>query len=255
MIHWGNALHASGRAQRRAAVKQIVTAQSYGFGAGQWTLTEMHQDNHGLKYDVYKLLDGVGADGRRVPNSEMKGLDGSPIRFRFQVLTRQACCRAADGTEITDSPGYISTWNPDAILAEHDDNPEAGDVVRWKGNLLTEDPDTGEQVTQATKRKWAMQNKPFHEMVEFIVDDDGCIDVPYPYALSMIQKFGANIASPRFRKTDRKAAKENPNAVRRIANWRFKDVPRDYTTQKSTGRKPASKKPSNLTDEPAAVAG
>ncbi|MCP4540163.1 MAG: hypothetical protein GY832_23745 [Chloroflexi bacterium] len=249
MIQWGEALTATGKAQRRAAVRKIVTAETYGFGPNQWSLTDMYQDNHNCKLDVYRHLDGLGADGSKRPGAEMKGLDGTPIRFRFHVLTRQACCEDKNGKAITDSPGFIANWDTEAILAEHDDKPKKGDIVQWKGELITEDPDTGEPVTQAIKRKWNLQGKPFHEMIRWTVDEDQCIEVPYPYALSMLQKFGKHLASARFRKSDRKAIKEGAT-VRRIANWRFEEVPRDFKIKKKPGPKPKQEQPSSPTDEP-----
>ena len=232
-INWATIEPISSRKKSHSGLKKVITAQNYGFDDGEWTLTELVQSTDPRKFLCYQILEGVQPDGRRHPGSELKQPGGAgPFLFRFEVLTRQACCRTKDGHKIWETEEaleYLGDEND--IVADAADKAVPGDIVEWKGFVKTWDDDGDRPVDAGVKREWALKGIRPENFVELEVDDDGCIWVPYPYALSMLQKYGERLSFPQFKKKD----KQKPTR-RRITNWWFREVHPQEPLKKKKGK-------------------
>jgi hypothetical protein len=217
-----------------AHARKVITADTYGIGPGQWCLTELATSTDARRHVVLQVLDGVNAAVKRVYGIEpLKGKDGQLFRFKFRVLSRQACCRTGDGAKIWQSKQAMNENGSDGdILPNYDDKPTPGDVVEVKNQRRVIDDETGEAADGKTFRKWSMRGERPDSYNEYVVDDDLCIEVPYPFALMMLSKHGKNIAQPRFRKTGR--TKEKDKKPRKITNWWFEEY---VTRPKQAGKK------------------
>ena len=192
----------------------VITPQNYGNGEGQWSLSDLIHSSDNRKTIAYWILDGVNSKGERGP-----GIRPLNIEFRFKVLSRQACCRDRNGNAIWfKEESKLESGSPDDIVAEVNDKPLPGDVVEVKGEAEEFD-ENGKEIDSRVLRRWAYQGRRPEIYHEFIVDDDGCISVPYPYALTMLTKHGKKITYPRFRKRAR-----NDKTQRQITNWFFEEV-------------------------------
>jgi hypothetical protein len=203
------------------SMAKIITAENYGTGEGQWTLTEMVQTEDARRYNAFKILDGIDSKCNRVHGlNPLAGIDGRPFRFKFRVLTRQACVRTCDGKTVFRSKQAMEESGEKGILPDHLDKPVTGDVVEWKGQMRTFDSEKGRKVDAKVLKEWAMRGIRPETYLEFVVDKGGCIEVPYPYALSMLTQKGKSLAFPRFAKQRR--TQKTPK--RRITNWWFEEV-------------------------------
>ncbi len=223
MINWNEIQNASIKAKIRVDMNKIITSPRYGWADGEWNLTELINTEDSRKFVAYQIFEGARNDGTVEPGAALKGADGLPFRFRFQVLSRQAVCKDKDGNKIWwFDEAKLTSGEENDIIPLDTDPPKPGDVVECKGDMITSDPDTGAPMSSKKYKAWARQGKRPHHYIEFIVDEYGCINVPYPHALSMLQKSGFRIAYPKHRKVNR----QNPK--RRITNWWFKEVPQDF---------------------------
>lgn len=220
-INWGQIEALTARRKAHAGLRKVITAQNYGWGPGEWNLTELVQSEDARKFLGYQILEGIQPDGRKQPGSELKQPGGAgPFLFRFQVLTRQACCRDADGHQIWQSEEALENFGDDGdFVCDAKDLPVPGDIVEWKGYRKTWDDEGDREVTSGVLREWSMQGTRPEQYLEFEVDEDGCIWVPYPYALAMLQRHGQRLCFPEFKKKD----KQRPTK-RRITNWWFREV-------------------------------
>lgn len=227
MIDW-NSIDQTTVQRAYYSMAEIIKPDNYGTGDKQWTLTELVQTEDARRYHAYKILDGVDAKCVRHYGMEpLRNADGTAFLFRFKVTTRQACCRTADGQRIFQSRQAFEDAGDEGVLPEHTDAPQAGDVVEWKGLFRTYDTEKGRKVDGKVLKEWAMRGIRPEIFVEFIVDKDGCISVPYPYALSMLVKRGKSLAYPRFSKRNR-----GKKGGRRLTNWWFEEVPKNYRAPK-----------------------
>jgi hypothetical protein len=211
-IQWNSLPAKTTDAKLLAALKKIITPAAY--AAGQWTLTEIHNATDGRALAALRVIEGVGEDGRRDLGRRLD------MRFRMRVLTRQACIRSATGARFWLRAEALETEGDTARgdkCCDHAEPPQPGDVVEWKGERRLADSD-GNPMTPAALRRLGRIGERAEEWHEYVVDSDGCIAVPYPYALSMLAKHGRRSSLPRFRKQmiDRK---------RRITNWWFEEAP------------------------------
>jgi len=228
-INWNNIERMPGKHRVFQSLKQAMRPDNYGTERDQWNLTDFILSTDERRFFAWQILQGV--DDMMKPNTELglRASDGEKFRFRLKVLTRQACYEDKNGTRIFYwDESQQGTGIDDSIIVGLDDKPEPGDVVVWKGSAIKVD-EHGQRVDGYTKSLWAMQGKPFYNMMRYTVDKDGCIRVPYPYVLSMLQKHGERLVFPQFRKQDKKIKR------RKITNWWFKEVPQDYTEEVKRG--------------------
>lgn len=210
------------------AMSRIITPSNYGTDDGQWTLTELLQTDLALRYHAYKILDGVDAQCNRPQGlAPLTGDDGHAYKFRFRVNTRQACVRTKDGQKIFASREAHEDAGGDGILPDHLAQPEPGDIVEWKGQFRRYDSEKGREVDGKVLKEWAMRGIRPETYIDYVVDKDGCIEVPYPYALAMLTRKGKSLAYPRFTKQ-----KRGKKVTRRITNWWFEEVSQNYRKKK-----------------------
>lgn len=214
-IKWDSMPNTVKRAQLWNELRSLLTPEKY--EAGKWTLTELVMGSDGRIHRALEVLDGLGVDGKR-----QAGIMQPRVNFRFQVLSRQACCKDKKGRKIWFKKQSLENSDTDDdIVAKPDDKPKTGDIVEWKADAKQYD-DEGLPISAKVKRKWAYLGIRADNYVEFPVDKDGCISVPYPWAYSMLKKFGKKISKPKFRKKTK----------RQITNWFFQEVHMDYRKTK-----------------------
>ena len=227
MINWNNVSPATAKEKAFADVRKLIVPKNYGTDDGQWNMTDLILDDEPRKHMAYQVLDGVTLKHKHAPGLlPMQDTDGrGKFLFRLRVLTRQACCKDKEGHRIFVSDEAFETMGGEGdILPSPKDTPHEGDVVEWKGQFRTYDEENGRKVTGAVLREWAARGIRPESYVEFPVDSDGCIWVSYPHVQMMLRKKGANLAFPKFKKTD----KRRRGAQRKLINWWFEEVPRDY---------------------------
>lgn len=233
-IIWGQIEPLTAKKRARSSLRKVITAKNYGWDNGEWNLTELVQSSDSRKFLGFEILEGITPDGKKHPGAELKQPGGAgPFLFRFKVLTRQACCRTAEGFKIHQSEESLEFLGDDGdIICDAKDKPVPGDIVEWKGYRKTWDEDQDRDIDTGVLREWALRGIRPEEFIEFEVDDDGCIWVPYPYALSMLQKHGERIAFPEFKKRDK-----TKRSKRRVTNWWFQEVhPQEPLTKKKKGK-------------------
>jgi hypothetical protein len=229
MFSFARAGEGSARKKAYLALRRLVTAKTYGFDDRDdttWNLTDMIRSTDARKHMVYAILDGVNWELKYKPGIlPMQEADGSgPFTFRLKVLTRQACCRTHDGHKIWERDEALTEFGSDGdIVAEFGDAPQPGDIVEWKNQWREVDEDSGRDVDAAMLNEWAARGIRPESYVEFVVDKDGCISVPYPFSLMMLRKRGKNLTFPKFRKKNRAKPRE-----RKLINWWFEEVPKDF---------------------------
>jgi hypothetical protein len=212
-INWRDFSPNTKRTKLHGELRKFITEKSY--KEGNWTLSEILNDNDERKHVVYKILEGIQPDGRSRPDLRPM------IVFRFEVLTRQACCRDKNGRTIWETKDAFELYGEDGDhLPAYDDKPKPGDIVEWKGHRIEADPETGNPVDSRLLKKWALMGKRPNEYDEYEVDQDGCILVSYPQCKAMLDKRGFGGPKPRFRKGHIQDKKK-----RRMTNWWFKEVP------------------------------
>ncbi|MCP4640595.1 MAG: hypothetical protein GY851_09190 [bacterium] len=213
-IDWGGY---SARGKTIAHIKPQLLPADY----GKWSLTDIMLDANERRHMAYFIFDGLDASGTKQPGREFNNPDGTTFTFRFEVLTRQACCRDKNGVRFWDRAQGREVWGDEKkdLLPEVGDMPKPGDVVEWKAQRKAVD-EQGNEVDARTLKRWAINGERPEDYVEFIVDKDGCINVPYPFALAMLTRKGQKISQPRFRKID-KADKTR----RKLTNWWFREAP------------------------------
>lgn len=212
-INWNEYPSIIYKTKLHKALRKLITEQNYKDGI--WTLTDVIADDDARKFTIYKILEGIR------PNGE-KRYDMAPrITFKFEVITRQACCRDAKGNTLWQSEEALALQGAKGdSVPKHDEKPIPGDVIEWKGHAITVDEDTDRPVDAKILKKWARMGKRPNEYLEFEVDRDGCISVNYPTCLEMLSRKGFKGAKPQFRKTHIKDKRR-----RRLTNWWFREIP------------------------------
>jgi hypothetical protein len=230
-INWSHVRPGVAKNKIYADLRKQLQPSNYGFDGG-WNLTAILKDTDKRSHHALMVLDGVGPDGSKDSSLVMMDESGNPYTYRLKVLTRQACVRTKSGHRIwLRNEAKENIGDPEDVLAEHNDPPQTGDIVEWKGQLQRYTKD-GDEIDPATIRRWAMDGRRPESFFNFKVDRDGCITVPFIVALAMLQRKGARMVSPRFRKIDR-----DDKVKRRITNFWFKEVPKDYKEKKPRGNK------------------
>ncbi len=222
--------------------EDLLKWDSYGFDDDTWNLTRLMEGPKGKRIRAFQVIQGDRVTGEQRPHLALKH-QGMVLRFRLQVLTRQACCRTADGKEVVKRDGNYQYDKDEKVLVEFEDKPVPGDVVEWKHYVREA---RGEpHLSSKTITEWAQRGERMHHYEEFIVDDDLCITAPFEFAhMMMITKGFRMAAVRRFERMDPVKPGEKPQ--RRITNWWFKEVPPDFTLKPTPPIK-AVEQPSNLT--------
>jgi hypothetical protein len=200
-----------------------------------WSLTEILQGQDIPSHMALCALSGVKSDGTRL---DEKACDG--MRYRLKVLTRQACSRDKDGRGINGydiMPSDGTEIGEPAHRPEWKEEPKPGDIVRVKGNMLEEDPETGYKMGYVTKRIMISQGREIYKYREYAVDEDGCITVPIDHAAQLLTKNGQGIAFPKRKRLNRKDREGTYDNQRIITNWHFKEVSKNYKAPVKRGRK------------------
>ena len=197
---------------------ELITHKNYGWNDGNWNLTELAQEPLGRVAPFFMAISGANPEtGREVYGAQLADPMGFPyFLFRLQVLSRQACVKDKDGNRI----GNVDAMEP----------PEPGDWIEWKGT----DKAPRHEVTMTTSELNTMRRRGErpHEYHEYQLDQDCCVMVPFIHALPMLQRHGERVVFPEFR---------GRGGARKIANWRFKEVPRDWRNPKRRSELPESK--------------
>jgi hypothetical protein len=229
MLNWNNVAEITARDKSYNDTRKLVTPQNYGFSPGNWNISDAILDSDSRKFFIYMILDGVTPRGKRHAGMmPLQEPSGGNFLFKLRVLSRQACCRDADGNKIHESDESLENLGVDTdILPEYFDKPAEGDIVEWKGAFKQYDSERGKKVNNSILREWAAMGIRPEEYVEFTVDSDGCIMVPYPFVQSMLRKKGERLTFPKFGKINRAS-----RSKRKLTNWWFKEVPRDYKSPK-----------------------
>lgn len=216
MIDWSKLPGAKKKKQLYDELRKILTPEKY--QTGEWSLTELAISSDARSRIALQILDGLDLNGKRSP-----GIMAPNIFFRFNVLSRQACCKDKAGRKIWFKSASLENSDTDNdIVAKQDELPKRGDIVEWKGNKKDYD-EFGGEIDAKVMSRWTFQGIRPEEYYEYEVDKDGCIFVPYPWAYSMLLKYGKRISKPKFRK------KTN----RQIVNWFFEEVPVSFSKKGS----------------------
>jgi hypothetical protein len=231
-INWSAFNRNANRQEIGRQIAQIVTPDNYGFDNGQWNLTDIIVESSSLRFPALQLIAGDQPNGKPSPGGPMRGRDGEKLRFRLQVLTRQACSRDKDGNP-------LNGWDKDKQgdgNPEPGDSPQHGDVVRIKGDFKQRDS-AGNELRLAARVAARHRGEEIWNYAEKIVDEDGCISCNYAQAHQLLSQKGYRIVFPEHRQRD-KAAEEKNKPQRTITNWHFKEVPVDYKKPNKRGRPP-----------------
>ena len=267
MINWAELNGLRNAQQIHAALTRIVTAETYGEGAGEWTLSELIRERSEYAIRARRLIEGIDDRGEMSGMGPMSGPDG-PLRFKLKVLTRQACMTAGDGqpintwdTTVTEPTKMrIHGVETNELAPDEYDEAKPGDKVWIKGNMIVRDPMTGKRLTKSGKqamisRKEAELDRPIKSIValhhwrQVPVDNEGCITVSYLDALHLLSTRGERITTPKHTTRGTRSKDEAP--TRRITNWHFREVPLDYTAPKpKQRRKPNKEQEKVATAEP-----
>jgi len=154
--------------------------------------------------------------------------------IRLHVLTRQACDRDKDGNDLEKHP-----LEDDCIPFE--EKPKKGDVIRVKGNMYTECPDTGESMRDpAVRLERTRQGLDNYFYTEYIVDGDECITCSLPHAFELLKKRGLRMVSPQWKKLNsnvRDAQGRLDKKQRKITNWHYEEVDDSFKIKKRATKK------------------
>jgi hypothetical protein len=230
-----------------ATLAELITADNYGNGDGQWSLTELINERSAHAIGARRLIEGVGDDGQKTDAGPIRAANGLELAIRLRVLSRQACFEDKDGHG-------INTWDPTELDAENYNNeycpkdhegPDEGDMVWVKGNALRTDPVTKQPLIKKYRMalKARMEAKigrtvkaqmATHHHDKFKVGADGCINVPYLIAVQLLTTKGRGLVLPRFSSG---TAKSKDAKIRQITNWLFEEAheqPKDKPREKKT---------------------
>jgi len=184
-IRWSEIHSGPNVSQAREDARRQINASNY--GPDGWTVQEIVDLPKG---DPQRLLALEILHGERAGKRSGVAVD-SPVRLR--VTSRQACVRDAEGNAI----GETRTLRQRSIdgrpapyyapISRHDEAPQPGDIVAVKGARREA---RGPYLTRAQRKRWELEGTPRHEMMEYPVDDVGCITVPAPVAVRLLDRHG-----------------------------------------------------------------
>lgn len=231
-------------------LKQKITHQNYGDytkDPEKWCITELIKEKNPAKFIALEILEGRNQKGIVFPDQAVKGPVGLQMTFKLRVLSRQACYADKDGNRIFVNPDAVTNVGnlDDIVVLKPEEPPKPGDVIRIKTRPRDLD-ENGEEVTLQIRNMWVAYGEDEYLYVNFEVQKDLTINVPYPYVKSLLEKAGFRIAMPQFSKGHR---------PRRVTQWLYKEVfPTDEPQKKKRQRKPkeVTHEPQATTDKPRA---
>jgi len=220
-LNWNNINWTSNKTLMIRRIKNdILKPERYGMGEGQWNLTDIVFQPIGLGIPFFKAIAGEAHDNEQQYGMQLRDPDGNEFfKFRLKVLSRQACTYDAKGKPI------------DHTNMDPNEPPQPGDVIEWKGGHRA--PERGPHRTTGEIKMWQRMGEREHEYVKHVVDRDLCISAPIMFALPMLKKHGKRVVYPEFR---------GKGSGRKIANWRFQEVDRDYRAERPKKTKPNKSK-------------
>lgn len=214
--------------EAKERIRDLITAENYGFKEGQWTLTDiitMHRAD--FKVFAKQIIEGVEREtGTSDMRLQLKDISGQPLLFKIRVLTRQACDRDRKNNPLGlfDKDTYIRSKE---TYSKPEDIPQPGDVIKWPGEYIMYNSD-GTIINQFQKMEMRARGVPIQYWYEYVADNDLTISVPYMPAIEMLQLRGKRLVNPEFARVDKNQKR------RTITNWFFEEVPRDYKLHKRT---------------------
>jgi hypothetical protein len=205
--------------------KNVITPDNYGFGKGNWNLTELIKESDQRARVCMMILHGCLPDGKGpTPGYEFNDIDGNAFRFKFEVVSRHACKFDKDGNRIWNNEhGKEAIGSSEDIVLKYGEKPVIGDVVMFKETPILVN-DEGEPINSEERMNMASEHKPIHRFRRFIVDNDLCISLPNPFAQMGLEHHGYKLLKPEFNKGYR---------ARGITNWWFREVPRDFRMKRN----------------------
>ena len=217
----------------RNAVKKDLIIDNYDPDARPgdkgWSLSEFVENDDRVALTAITLLHGRHTSGRALLDGE--GIDqmNEKRNYRLQVLTRQACYADKDGNVFASNP--IEPGCPD-----YNEKPVAGDVVKVKGNMYSEDPATGRKLSRpGVRNDMQRRGKDLYSHRMYKVDGDGCITLEAQHAFQLLKQSGFRLVPVEFRKLNsniRTEAGGIDKKQRKITNWRFREVAEDFKAEK-----------------------
>lgn len=214
-------------------------------GVTAWSVTELMQTTGTAAIVGRGILAGVNVkNNRRLQDGQYRG----PETVRLQVLSRQACHADKDGKPINHAYNHFAL-DPEACETDSS-APQEGDFVLLPTNFREYD-DFGRSMNSARIVEHEARNadKPYvwrdglrEHYVEYQVDRFGCITVRAKHALDFLNLWGERVVFPRWRNqraaaTGVKGEDGKLRKVRRITNWRFREVHPDAKIKPLTGGK------------------
>ena len=212
-------------------LKKLIKLSDYGFAQEQWNLSALIlEPTFGTR--CFQLLAGEQPNGKKTDDGPMMAEDGSPLKFRLQVLTRQACAEDKHGTPINGTKYQTVKASPgdNTLYPDRFEKPEPGDIVKIKKNHRTVDPETNESITPPRRNAMLAKGQEVWIFARKVVDKDLCIWCSLDEAHQLLSLNGARLLKyPEVQRRDKQLDDANPpKPQREIANWHFKEVPHDY---------------------------
>lgn len=220
----------SSKELERAIRKQLTEDNYMSDDDKCWTLTEIVKAQNVPAQFAMCALTGVDSKAKRL---DEKPCDG--MKYKLLVTTRQACYKDKSGRMINGYdilPADGTEIGEPALRPEWKERPQPGDVVRVKGNMLDENPDTGQEMSAIVKREMVSMGQDIHRYKSYTVDEDLCIKVSFEHASQLLMLHGHQLAVPKFKKLNKRTKDNDFEGQREIYNWHFKEVPPNYKTNK-----------------------
>jgi hypothetical protein len=219
MFSWSDIPDAMSLQRCLAAVRTKMEFVNYGFGPGQWNITDIIKSDDPRKDLCMYVFEGKLEDGKVYEDQKLVGLDGNPMLFKLKVLTRQACTNDSDGHRIFKSKsGLDKSGDTGDFVSEFGDLPHPGDEISFKISFKSRDED-GLRMTTSKLMSKVMDGQDIYSRRVCRVDKDLCITLPNPFALSALQRHGYRISFPEW---------DVQYKPRKVSNWWFQEVPLNF---------------------------
>ena len=224
MFSWADIPSMQSLKKCMSALRRVMSFDNYGFDDGNWNLTGIIKSPDQRAAVCMMILEGKLSNQVYSESELIRGPDGEVMKFKLQVLSRQACKFDKNGNRIFKSKeAQDKSGEEGSIVAEYTDPPQEGDVIQFKIGLKHTDDD-GEEMNARKLMSLAMDGQAIHTMRNASVDRNGCISIPCPYAVMALRRNGHRVSFPEF------AGQYKP---RKVTNWWFKEVPLDFKRNRS----------------------
>jgi hypothetical protein len=223
MFSWSDIPSVTSSRRCHAAILRKMSYDNYGFKSGQWNLTDIIKSSDQRSAYCLMILDGKLSNGEKHESINITGPDGNPILYKLSVLSRYACKHDKDGNRLfTNEDGLKRSGGEDDKLIQPGEKPVPGDKVDFKMGFKVMHED-GTELRSMDIMSMSEDGRDIYDRRVFTVDNDLCISLPNPYALMALRRNGYKILFPEF------ALQYRP---RKVTNWWYKEVPRDYHIEK-----------------------